>query len=48
VQLGSTATSWSAALSAFNAAAYKVQYSVTTQTGYGWTKESAKTAWFGC
>jgi hypothetical protein len=48
VPLASTATSWSASISSFNVTAYKVQYSVTTQTSYGWTKESAKTAWFQC
>ena len=48
VQLASTATSWSASISTFNVTAYTIQYSVTTQTSYGWTKESAKTAWFGC
>lgn len=48
VQLGPTATSWSASISTFNVTAYSVQYSVTTQTLYGWTKESAKTAWFSC
>jgi hypothetical protein len=48
VQLGSTATSWSASITTYNVTAYKVQYTVTTQTSYGWTKESAKTAWFGC
>ena len=48
VQLGSTATSWSASINSFNVTAYQVQYSVTTQTSYGWTKESAKTAWFSC
>lgn len=48
VQLGSTATSWSASISTFNVTAYSVQYSVTTQTLYGWTRESAKTAWFSC
>jgi hypothetical protein len=48
VSLASTATSWSASITSYNVTAYKVQYSVTTQTSYGWTKESAKTAWFGC
>jgi hypothetical protein len=48
VQLGSTATSWSASISTYNVTAYQVRYSVTTQTGYGWTKESATTAWFVC
>jgi hypothetical protein len=48
VSLASTATSWSSSITSFNVTAYKVQYSVTTQTSYGWTKESAKTAWFQC
>jgi hypothetical protein len=48
VPLASTATTWTASISSFNVTAYKVQYTVTTQTSYGWTKESAKTAWFGC
>jgi hypothetical protein len=48
VQLGTTATSWSAVIGIYNVTAYQVQYSVTTQTSYGWTKESARTAWFHC
>lgn len=48
VQLASTATSWSAYINTYNVTAYKVQYSVSTQTSYGWTAESAKTGWFSC
>jgi hypothetical protein len=48
VSLAATATSWSASIGLFNVTAYSVQYSVTTQTSYGWTKESARTAWFHC
>lgn len=43
-----TATSWSAQITAYNVTAYQIQYSVTTQTDYGWTKESPKTGWFHC
>ena len=43
-----TATSWSAPINAYNVTAYQIQYSVTTQTDYGWTKESATTGWFHC
>jgi hypothetical protein len=48
VPLAATATSWSAAIGIYNVTTYSVQYSVTTQTSYGWTKESARTAWFHC
>ena len=48
VQLGPTATGWSASIGIYNVTAYSVQYSVTTQTSYSWTKESARTAWFHC
>ncbi|MCW2699033.1 MAG: exported protein of unknown function [Blastococcus sp.] len=48
VQLGATATSWSAPISLYNATTYSIQYSVTTQTTYGWTMESARTGWFTC
>ena len=47
-QLGPTATSWSASISDYNVTAYSINYTVTTQTTYGWTKESAHTATFGC
>ena len=44
-----TATSWSAATNTINVVSpYQVQYSVTTKTDYGWTKESARTGWFHC
>jgi hypothetical protein len=42
------ASSWSAPINAYNVTAYQIQYSVTTQTSYGWTKESPKTGWFHC
>lgn len=48
VQMGATATSWSQSITTYNVAAYSIQYSVTTQTNYGWTKESATTGWFHC
>ena len=48
VQLASTATSWSSSISTYNVTAYSVQYSVTTQTNYQWTKESTKTGWSHC
>jgi hypothetical protein len=48
VQLASTATSWSATIDEYYVIAYSVQYTVTTQTDYGWTKESARTAAFKC
>jgi hypothetical protein len=48
VQKSSTDVSWSAAISLYNVTAYSVRYSVTTQTAYGWTTESTKTAWFHC
>ncbi|MGZ4643621.1 MAG: hypothetical protein ACXVX8_15990 [Blastococcus sp.] len=48
VQLGATATSWSATIDLYYVTAYSVQYSVTAQTDYGWTKESARTGTFQC
>jgi hypothetical protein len=48
VQLGPTATSWSKAITDYNVTAYSINYTVTTQTNYGWTKESAHTATFQC
>ena len=48
VQKTANDTSWSAPISLFNVTAYSVQYSVTTQTDYGWTKESAQTGSFKC
>ena len=49
VSLPSTATSWSSSIGIFYVTGSGwVQYTVTTQTSYGWTKESAKTAVFHC
>ena len=48
VQMGATATSWSAPISLYQATAYALSYSVTTQTAYGWTTESTMTGWFSC
>jgi hypothetical protein len=48
VELGPTATSWSAPISDYNVTAYSIQYTLTTKTTYGWTKESARTGSFQC
>jgi hypothetical protein len=48
VQLGPTATTWSKTITDYNVTAYSINYTVTTQTTYGWTKESAHTAAFQC
>ena len=48
VQMTANDTSWSQAIALYNVTAYSVRYSVTTQTDYGWTKESAQTGWFRC
>ena len=48
VQLGASATSWSKTIAEYNVTAYSIQYTVTTQTNFGWVKESAKTASFQC
>ena len=48
VQLGPTATSWSTTIDPYYVTAYSIQYSVTTQTDYGWSKESPRTAAFQC
>jgi hypothetical protein len=48
VQLGPTATSWSATIDPYYVTAYSVQYSLTTETAYGWSKESPRTAAFQC
>jgi hypothetical protein len=48
VQLGPTATSWSATIDPYYVTAYSIQYSVTTQTNYGWSKETPLTAPFQC
>ena len=48
VQLGPTATSWSTTIDAYYVTAYSINYTVTTQTAYGWSKESAHTGTFQC
>ena len=48
VQMTANDTSWSQAIALYNVTAYSVRYSVTTQTDFGWTKESAQTVWFRC
>ena len=48
VQMLATDTGWSKPIALYNVTAYAVQYSVTTQTDYRWTAESARTAWFQC
>jgi hypothetical protein len=47
-QMLATDTGWSKPIALYNVTAYAVQYSVTTQTDYRWTAESARTAWFQC
>ena len=48
VELGASATSWSAPIEPYYVTAFSVQYSVTTKTDYGWSKESARTGAFQC
>ena len=48
VELGPTATSWSAPIAPYYVTAFSVQYSVTTVTDYGWVKESTRTGSFQC
>jgi hypothetical protein len=48
VQLGPTATSWSATIDPYYVTAYSIDYTVTTQTAYGWSTESAHTGTFQC
>jgi hypothetical protein len=48
VQKSAADTSWTQGINLYNVTAYAVQYSVTTQTDYGWTAESARTGWFQC
>jgi hypothetical protein len=48
VELGPTATSWSATIDPYYVTAYSIQYSLTTQTNYGWSKESPRTVAFQC
>ncbi len=48
VELGPSATSWSAPIDTYFVTAFSVEYSVTTKTDYGWTTESARTGAFQC
>jgi hypothetical protein len=48
VQKTATDTSWTQSITLYNVTAYAVRYTVTTQTTYGWTAESAPTGWFQC
>ena len=48
VELGPTATSWSAPIAPYYVTAFSVQYSVTAVTDYGWVKESTRTGSFQC
>jgi hypothetical protein len=48
VQMGPTATSWSATIDPYYVTAYTINYTVTTQTAYGWSTESAHTGTFSC
>ena len=48
VELGASATSWSAAIDPYFVTAFSVQYSVTTKRNYGWFTESARTGSFQC
>ncbi|TFV78265.1 hypothetical protein E4P39_03295 [Blastococcus sp. CT_GayMR19] len=48
VELGPSATSWSAQIGMYYVTAFTVEYSVTTVTDYGWFTESAKTGQFRC
>jgi hypothetical protein len=48
VELGASATSWSAAIDPYYVTAFSVQYTVTTKTDYGWIKESTRTGSFQC
>jgi len=48
VELGATATSWSTTIDPYYVTAYTIQYSLTTETNYGWSKESPRTVAFQC
>jgi hypothetical protein len=43
-----TATSWSATTPAWKVSPHSIDYSVTTVTDYGWTKESSRQGQFHC
>lgn len=46
--LPATATSWSKSISTYNVTNWSIQYSVTTLTDYGWTKQSGRTGAAKC
>ncbi len=48
VELGASATSWSTTIDPYYVTAYTIQYSLTTETNYGWSKESPRTVAFQC
>jgi hypothetical protein len=48
VDLGPTATSWSASIDTYYVTAYSIDYAVTTITDYGWSRESSKQGQFHC
>lgn len=48
VELGATATSWSTTIDPYYVTAYTIQYSLTTETTYGWSTESPRTVTFQC
>jgi hypothetical protein len=48
VDLGPTATSWSAPIAPYYVTAFSIEYTVTTKTNYGWFTESARTGSFQC
>ena len=48
VQKAATDTSWSASIDPYWVTVNSVRYSVTTQTDYGWTTESALTGTYRC
>ena len=48
VELGATATSWSAPIDTFVVTSLSVRYSVTAKTNYGWFAESTQTGTFRC
>ncbi len=48
VQMTANDTAWSQVIALYDVTAYSVRYTVTTQTDFGWTKESASSGWFRC
>jgi hypothetical protein len=48
VPLAATASSWSATIDPYYVTAYSIQYTIQTQTDYGWTKATPLSAPFQC